>query len=72
MLMRIKARAKSMDQIRRSGETVVFSCDGKLFFGFDVRVKPDVKPLKVYGMQKNRRFGLQSQFYPKKFRFTAQ
>ena len=31
MLMRIKAREKSMDQIRRSGETVVFSCDGKLF-----------------------------------------
>ena len=35
------------------------------YFGFEVRVKPDVKPLKVYGMQKSRRFGLQSQFYPK-------
>ena len=31
MLMRIKAGAKSMDQIRRSGQSVVFSCDGKLF-----------------------------------------
>ena len=37
----------------------------KIIFGFEVRVNPDVKPLKVYGMQKSRRFGLQSQFYPK-------